>query len=769
MKVFMFPGQGAQAIGMGADLFSAYPELTRRADEILGYSIRTLCVEDPRQQLGLTQFTQPALYIVNALTFLRRRDLDGAPALVLGHSLGEYNALHAAGCISFETGLTLVAQRGALMGEASGGGMAAISGLDEAQVQRVLDSEGAIDLDIANLNSPSQIVIAGPRERIAQLRASFERAGARKYVVLHVSAAFHSRYMRPAMAAYRRFAEGHRFATPAVPVIANLTARPYRDEAIVDTLCAQIASPVRWCDSIRYALARGGADFVECGPGIVLTGLYAHIRRNAAPLVLEAEIAPRPDPGLAPRSIPAPAPVAMAPRATGATAPASGLSAATLGSAAFREAYRVRYAYAAASLGHGVSSPELVIRLGNAGLLGYLGTQGLTVEAVETAIRQIQGGLSGGKSYGVSLSPDLEGHRVEDALVNRYLALGVPHVEATSYLQITPALVRFRVQGARRDAKGRAIAARCVLARVAHAEVARAFMSPAPEAILYQLRDQGRLTADEAALARELPLSDDLCAHADTIAGTEPVAGALLLPTMRRLRDQVMADHRYPTPIRVGLSGEIGAPEAAAAAFLLGADFVVTDTINQCTVEAATSERAKDLLQAAGIYDTAYAPELHLFEMGARVRVLKRGALFAARATRLHDLYRHHGSLEELDPRTRESVEARYFKRSLDEVWSGARAGLPADESAAVEHDPRRRMAAVFRQYLRRGAELARTGHPDQTDYLIACGPAMGAFNQWVHGTPLEDWRHRHVDDIATRLMEATAALLSERLQALAA
>nr|5ZK4_A Chain A, DisD protein [Sorangium cellulosum]5ZK4_B Chain B, DisD protein [Sorangium cellulosum] len=286
MKAYMFPGQGSQAKGMGRALFDAFPALTARADGVLGYSIRALCQDDPDQRLSQTQFTQPALYVVNALSYLKRREEEAPPDFLAGHCLGEFSALFAAGVFDFETGLALVKKRGELMGDARGGGMAAVIGLDEERVRELLDQNGATAVDIANLNSPSQVVISGAKDEIARLQVPFEAAGAKKYTVLRVSAAFHSRFMRPAMVEFGRFLEGYDFAPPKIPVISNVTARPCKADGIRAALSEQIASPVRWCESIRYLMGRGVEEFVECGHGIVLTGLYAQIRRDAQPLVV---------------------------------------------------------------------------------------------------------------------------------------------------------------------------------------------------------------------------------------------------------------------------------------------------------------------------------------------------------------------------------------------------------------------------------------------------------------------------------------------------
>jgi len=278
----VFPGQGSQSKGMGAALFDRFPDWTQSADDVLGYSIRELCVDDPRGELALTQFTQPALYTVNALTY-RARQEDGAaaPAFVAGHSLGEYNALQASGVFDFTTGLRMVKHRGELMGKVSGGGMAAVIGMPPEKIQELLQSpEAGRTLDVANFNSFDQTVIAGPTDAIAAVKAQFEAAGVKLFVPLKVSAPFHSRYMREPQADFSAFLDGFTFGTPAIPVIANATARPYDAAAVRPTLASQIASPVKWLDSVLFVLDQGVTDVQEIGPGNVLSKLVAQVRKK---------------------------------------------------------------------------------------------------------------------------------------------------------------------------------------------------------------------------------------------------------------------------------------------------------------------------------------------------------------------------------------------------------------------------------------------------------------------------------------------------------
>lgn len=282
MKTIMFPGQGSQFRGMGSALFNKYPEETEKASRILGYDIQKLCVEDPEKKLNQTQFTQPALYVVNALGYREMLEAHHAPDYLIGHSLGEYNALLAAGVFDFETGLRLVQKRGELMAEASGGGMAVILGCSIQSIRDILNLCGYTEIDIANFNTPSQTVIAGPKDAITKAIKDFEQAGI-KIIPLNVSAAFHSRYMKNASELFTSFLGQFRFSSMQIPVIANLNAEPYHPERLVKTLAEQISHPVLWNDTVSWLLHNGVDQFEEIG-GSFLTKMTTEIRSLHKPL-----------------------------------------------------------------------------------------------------------------------------------------------------------------------------------------------------------------------------------------------------------------------------------------------------------------------------------------------------------------------------------------------------------------------------------------------------------------------------------------------------
>lgn len=282
MTVYVFPGQGSQKIGMGQALFDNYPMLIQEANSILGYDIKALCLEDSDNRLNQTQYTQPALYVVNALSYLyKRQETDSQPNYVAGHSLGEYNALFAANVFDFATGLQLVQQRGLLMSQATKGGMAAILGLTQTQVMDVLSHPKCQLINIANYNSNRQFVISGPKIDIEQSIELFEQAGASMVIPLNVSGAFHSPLMMPAATEFNQFLMQFRFSSPTIPVIANTSATPYKNEDdVIHNLAAQITNSVQWTATIDYLVEKGETEFVEVGPGAVLTGLIRRIRNQ---------------------------------------------------------------------------------------------------------------------------------------------------------------------------------------------------------------------------------------------------------------------------------------------------------------------------------------------------------------------------------------------------------------------------------------------------------------------------------------------------------
>lgn len=773
IKAILFPGQGSQYRGMGADLFSSFPKETSRASDILGYDIEELCVQDPDRQLAQTQFTQPALYVVNAFHYWKEYQRE-RPQFLTGHSLGEYNALLAAGAFDFETGLKLVKKRGELMGAASGGGMAAVLGLPAKELRAMLLDNGFEDIDLANYNTPEQTVIAGKQESINRVVRDFESRGI-IIIPLAVSAPFHSRYMKGAAEAFAGFVETFSFSSLQIPVIANATARPYQEGRIAELLSRQIAGPVLWTDSIRYLMGQEVDTYQEIG-GAILSKMVNTIHAKCTPLLVVEEapkqakpaIAVTPDNGQS--GINESEKDTLSETKSTSEAALSDSLANRLGSRAFREAYGLQYAYAAGAMYRGIASKELVVRMGKAGMMGYLGTGGMTLDDIAENIRFIQQHLQEGEAYGMNLLHHLTDPGFEMKTVELYLKTGIQNVEAAAFMQMTESIVYFRLKGLYTGPDGKVRCRHRIIAKVSRPEVAQAFMSPAPERILQKLLDKDLISREEAERSKAVPMSHDICVEADSGGHTDGGVALVLLPAIQRLRADLEEQYTYPQKIRVGLAGGIGTPQSAACAFMMGADFIITGSINQCTVEAGMSDAVKDLLQAINVQDTDYAPAGDMFEIGAKVQVLKKGVFFAGRANRLYQLYRQYDCLEEIPEKTIQQIERNYFKQSIAKTWEETKAYFlekgHGEEIEKAESDPHHKMALVFRWYFGYSSSVALQGNLDhKANFQVHTGPALGAFNQWVKGTQLENWQHRHVDEIGIRLMEGTARHIEQHFK----
>jgi trans-AT polyketide synthase, acyltransferase and oxidoreductase domains len=444
-----------------------------------------------------------------------------------------------------------------------------------------------------------------------------------------------------------------------------------------------------------------------------------------------------------------------------------------LGDRGFCRAHGIRFPYVAGEMANGIATPGLVAAMARAEMLAFYGAAGLGFDTVERGLVEIEAALGQGRAaWGANLihspaEPELE-RRVAELFVRR----GVPRVSASAYMQLTPAVVLVAYSGVRRDAAGHIHRPRAVFAKLSRPEVARRFLSPAPPALLRVLVEQGALSAEEAQHAAHLPVAEDVTAEADSGGHTDHRPLAVLLPEIARVRDEIVAAQGYERPIRVGAAGGLGTPAAVAAAFALGADYVLTGSVNQAAVESGLSEAGKAMLAAADMADVAVAPAADMFELGITVQVLARGSLFAPRARRLFDLFSRYDALEAIPAAERRRLEDEVLGATVETVWDETRAFWARRDPGQVERaerDPRHRMALVFRWYLGSSSRWAIAGTPSRrADYQIWCGPAMGAFNSWAAGTFLAEPRNRGVVQIALNLLEGAAQITRARQLALA-
>lgn len=433
-----------------------------------------------------------------------------------------------------------------------------------------------------------------------------------------------------------------------------------------------------------------------------------------------------------------------------------------LGDPEFLRAHGLRYAYSTGAMANGIASEELVIAMGQAGLLGSFGAAGLVPARVQAAIQRIQATLPNGP-YAFNLIHSPSEENLEKTAVDLYLSHGVHTVEASAFLGLTPHIVRYRAAGLSLNAAGDIVIQNKVIAKISRREVAAKFMEPAPAKILDKLVEQGLITPQQAQLAGRVPMADDITVEADSGGHTDNRPLVCMLPSMIALRDEVQARYNYVQPIRIGAAGGIGTPEAALGALMMGAAYIVTGSVNQACVEAGASAHTRKLLAQADMADVTMAPAADMFEMGVKLQVLKRGTMFPMRAQKLYDLYQEYDSIETIPADERQKLETQVFKATLDEIWDGCVAFFnerDPEQLVRAAGNPKRKMALIFRWYLGLSSRWSNVGEAGrQMDYQIWCGPSMGAFNDWVRGTYLEQMENRRAADVAYHIMTGAAYL----------
>jgi PfaD family protein len=433
-----------------------------------------------------------------------------------------------------------------------------------------------------------------------------------------------------------------------------------------------------------------------------------------------------------------------------------------LGDPTFRADHGLRYAYLAGAMANGIGSADIVEALSRAGMLAFFGAAGLSLPTIEAAIDRIERNL-GPAPCGFNLihTPNEPDH--ETNTVALYLRRGIRLVEASAYLDLTLPVVRYRVHGIRLDPDGKIFTPNRIIAKVSRVEVATKFFSPPPAVHLRTLVAKGEITEKQAQLASRVPMAQDLTAEADSAGHTDNRPALALLPTMLALRDRLQSQHLYTEPLRVGAAGGISTPASAAAAFAMGAAYVLTGSVNQACVESGSSDAVRQMLAEAEQADVIMAPAADMFEMGVKVQVLKRGTMFAMRAAKLYEIYRTRDSLDAIPATDRTMLEKTIFRTSVDDVWKQTQDFWQRRDPSQLERaarEPRHRMALCFRWYLGLSSRWANAGEPSRKiDYQVWCGPAMGAFNEWAKGSFLERPQNRRVVTVALNILYGAAVL----------
>lgn len=430
-----------------------------------------------------------------------------------------------------------------------------------------------------------------------------------------------------------------------------------------------------------------------------------------------------------------------------------------LGSAAFRQYHGVKYAYISGAMAAGIGSESIVEEMAQSGMLGIFGAAGLSPERVEQALTRLEQNC-GGKPWGANLIHSPSEPRLEAAVTDLYLRRNVRLVEASAFLDLTPNIIRYRLSGVHRRGHEIVVPNR-VVAKVSRVEVATKFMSPAPPKLLAHMVSTGALTEEQGRLAAFIPVAQDVTAEADSGGHTDNRPLVSLLPSLIALRDRLQDEFKFAEPVRVGAAGGIATPQSTAAAYLMGAAYVMVGSVHQACVESGTSDVVRKLLAEAQQADCIMAPAADMFEMGVKLQVLRRGTMFAMRATKLHELYRTYASVDDIPVAERQQIEKTMFQTTLDHVWQQTVEFFTRRDPRQLERaekEPKHKMALIFRWYLGQSSRWANQGLPERRlDYQIWCGPSMGAFNEWTKGTFLAEPPARKVSTVALNLLYGAA------------
>ncbi len=434
-----------------------------------------------------------------------------------------------------------------------------------------------------------------------------------------------------------------------------------------------------------------------------------------------------------------------------------------LGSPVFKNRYGLSYAYVVGDMAQGISSIPMIKAAGHAGFMGFFGAAGIRIPDLENILYALSEEM-GRLSFGVNLIHSPGSPLREQKMLELFLKHQIRVISAAGYLKITAPLVYFRLKGIHQNQEGRIICPNRIMAKVSRMELAAQFLSPPPEKLVTQLVDARLITESEARLSTYIPLANDLTVEADSAGHTDNRPAVCLFPAMIRLRNEIQSKHCYADVPCLGLAGGIGTPASVAAAFAMGADYVLTGSINQACIESGTSNAVRKLLSTVSQTDVAMAPAADMFERGIKVQVLKRGTMFPLRASKLYELYRQYDSFDQIPENQRREIEQKILQQRFDEAWQDTSEFFKHEDPDLVQRaasDPKLKMALVFRSYLGKSSRWAIHGDPFRTnDYQIWCGPSMGAFNDWAKGSFLENPEHRTVTSVGLNLLYGACVLL---------
>ena len=424
----------------------------------------------------------------------------------------------------------------------------------------------------------------------------------------------------------------------------------------------------------------------------------------------------------------------------------------------FCSAFQVCAPYVGGAMAGGIASVSFVSAMSGIDILSFFGSGGLSLEEIEDALQQlskIQG------IWGINLLHSPHEPQLEEDLIDLFCQYDVKIISASAYMRLTPALIRYRIMGIS-EKDGVIQASHKIFAKISHPSVAKHFLEPPPEKEIQNLLQQNKISQEQAILARQIPMCDAITVEGDSGGHTDRRNPFSIFPVIKSLVE--ISHKKYQYPIFLGLAGGIGEPQGFWAALNFGADYVLLGSIHQSTIEAGTSPIVKDMLCQAQIDHFAYGVSPDMFEQGALVQVLKQGTMYAQRSQTLRTIYLQNDSLQDLSEKERNQVE-KILGKSIEDVWMETVLYWSKRDSKFLqraERDEKFKMALLFRWYLGLSSRWAKTGFSDRKkDFQIWSGPALGTFNQWVKGTPLEDPNSRSVARVVFAILEGVIALQS--------
>ncbi|BCD97038.1 ACP S-malonyltransferase [Marinagarivorans cellulosilyticus] len=726
MKVHLFPGQGSQHPGMGKSVFDKYPEYVEQVDVTLGYSIKDLCLKDAQKKLSNTQYTQPALYVVECLSYLEAVEQGGTPDVVVGHSLGEYSALFAAGVFDFQTGLKLVKKRGELMADTGvEGRMTAVLNMEADKIASLLKKSKIDEIDIANYNKPSQTVIAGPGKSLAVAERILTRGGA-NCVPLNVSAPFHSRYMEPVVQQFSAYLDQFEFSEPKIRVLSNVTARPYSSASEVKALLSrQISNPVRWTESVQVLMGFGDFEFSEIGPGDVLTKLVGSIKDKCGPIKIE---------GLSD--------VSTQQKHTDEErkAHSSNNSETALENPSdFQRYFQCESSLVVGPVVGDVKN-NISSTLNTNGFLAYTELPAGSLDTVKNAISKREKSLKAGESLSLRWQSKIFDHNFDQQVAKILAGSKVKNVLVSGFHSVNTALADLRLKTLGGESK-------CTLiALVDTMEQATKFLRPIPDALVNQLATQDSTRPLKADQHKKVMPVDAIVFSGDIQS----------VHALKQLRDSNNMEACLPQELQkvwIGSSKNIGAPSSINSALQAGFDFVLAADIFQCTKESENSEQLKQLLEDLTDNDFGLAPHPELFEFGVDVTVVTRNNSYRGVAKSLLNAWKSDLAQSRTDLSDSALVK-KYFPKGVDALWAEIASNsnyVSESEKIEAEKIPSLKLTLLLRYMLSEG------GSSWGLDKGLTCEKSMVDFNRWLNKEGVVSWKNRRTLDLAKKITSEMA------------